>query len=239
MLVELTRVGKQYPLGDTQVCALKSVDLSIDRGEFIVLKGNSGSGKSTLLNLISALDDASQGEVRILGNNVRSLNEVQRAKLRLQTIGIVFQSFNLIPVLTALENVMYPLTLKGISNSEAKQRAEHALQQVGLSAQMQQRPVHLSGGQMQRVAIARALVTQPALILADEPTANLDSHTAETILTLMQQLNRQQDITFIIASHDEYVMTRASRVLTLKDGRITQDSQLTSFFSPSQLQTSV
>ena len=226
MLVELKRVSKHYPLGDTQVCALNGVDLSIDRGEFIVLKGNCGSGKSTLLNLVSALDDASQGNVIIQGHCLAGLNEKQRARLRLDNFGIVFQSFNLIPVLTALENVMYPLTLKGIAKRDAQAKAQHALEQVQLAEQIHQRPVHLSGGQMQRVAIARALVTQPALILADEPTANLDSSTAATILTLMRELNRQQNITFVIATHDEYVMTQASRVITLKDGILIEDCQL-------------
>jgi putative ABC transport system ATP-binding protein len=239
MLVELNRVSKKYALGDNQVCALNSIDLSINHGEFIVLKGNSGSGKSTLLNLISALDDASQGEVRIQGHSIQGLNERQRARLRLDYVGIVFQSFNLIPVLTALENVMYPLTLKGISAADARQRAQRALQQVQLADQLHQRPVHLSGGQMQRVAIARALVTEPALILADEPTANLDSNTAHTILELMQELNQQQNITFIIATHDEYVMTRASRIITLKDGLLIQDDTQSPYFSSERMKSTV
>ena len=226
MLVELKNVNKSFRLGDGSVSAVNGVDLKIKKGEFIVLKGASGSGKSTLLNLLSAVESISSGEIYICGQPLMGLSERERSKLRLNNIGIVFQSFNLIPVLTALENVVYPLTLKGETAASAKQKAERALIEVGLEKQMHQRPVHLSGGQMQRVAIARAIVTRPSLVLADEPTANLDSATATNIMELMQSLNKEHNITFIIATHDDYVMGIANRIITLKDGYIHEDVQL-------------
>ena len=226
MLVELKNVNKSFRLGDGSVSAVNGVDLKIKKGEFIVLKGASGSGKSTLLNLLSAVESISSGEIYICGQPLMGLSERERSKLRLNNIGIVFQSFNLIPVLTALENVVYPLTLKGETATSAKQKAERALIEVGLEKRMHQRPVHLSGGQMQRVAIARAIVTRPSLVLADEPTANLDSATATNIMELMQSLNKEHNITFIIATHDDYVMGIANRIITLKDGYIHEDVQL-------------
>jgi len=227
MLVELKNVNKSFRLGDGSVSAVNGIDLKIKKGEFIVLKGASGSGKSTLLNLLSAVESTSSGEIYICGQPLMGLSERERSKLRLNNIGIVFQSFNLIPVLTALENVVYPLTLKGEAAASAKQKAEKALIEVGLEKQMHQRPAHLSGGQMQRVAIARAIVTRPSLVLADEPTANLDSSTATNIMELMQSLNQEHHITFIIATHDDYVMGIANRIITLKDGCIHEDVQLT------------
>ncbi|MCO1334757.1 ABC transporter ATP-binding protein [Microbulbifer sp. OS29] len=221
MLVELEDVSKRYQLGNLWVDALRGINLTIERGEFLAVKGPSGSGKSTLLNILSALDHCDSGSVEIEGINLSALNEHQCSLFRRRHIGIVFQSFNLIPVLTALENVIYPLTLSGTVN--AKARAEKALEAVGLEQLMSQRPTQLSGGQMQRVAIARAIVSQPNLILADEPTANLDSVTSESIMSLMKQLNREQGVTFVIATHDNYVTGLASRVITVRDGELVED----------------
>ncbi|USD23199.1 ABC transporter ATP-binding protein [Microbulbifer sp. CnH-101-E] len=221
MLVELRNVSKRYAMGDIWVDALKDITLSLGKGEFLAVKGPSGSGKSTLLNILSALDQCDSGTVQVGGVNIGKLGEHKRSKFRNRHIGIVFQSFNLIPVLTALENVMYPLTLRGVKN--AKARALQALKDVGLEKQAGQRPTQLSGGQMQRVAIARAIVTRPDIVLADEPTANLDSKTSETIMALIQKLNREQGITFVISTHDDYVTSLASRVITILDGELVSD----------------
>ncbi|GAB2884814.1 ABC transporter ATP-binding protein [Microbulbifer echini] len=223
MLVELSGISKRYKMGDVWVDALKDVSLSLAKGEFLAVKGPSGSGKSTLLNILSALDQCDSGTVHVGGINIGRLGEHQRSKFRNRHIGIVFQSFNLIPVLSALENVMYPLTLRGVK--EAKPRALQALRDVGLDQQANQRPTQLSGGQMQRVAIARAIVTQPDIVLADEPTANLDSKTSEHIMTLIQKLNKEQGVTFVISTHDDYVTGLASRVITILDGELVKDSQ--------------
>lgn len=222
MLVELNSVSKRYAMGDIWVDALKDVTLSLEKGEFLAVKGPSGSGKSTLLNILSALDQCDSGTVQVGGVNVGELSEHKRSKFRNRHIGIVFQSFNLIPVLTALENVMYPLTLRGVK--EAKPRALQALKDVDLEKQINQRPTQLSGGQMQRVAIARAIVTRPDIVLADEPTANLDSKTSENIMALIQKLNKEQDVTFVISTHDDYVTSLASRVITILDGKLVNDS---------------
>ncbi|GAA5442444.1 ABC transporter ATP-binding protein YxdL [Microbulbifer sp. NBRC 101763] len=222
MLVELNNVSKRYAMGDVWVDALKEITLSLDKGEFLAVKGPSGSGKSTLLNILSALDQCDSGTVQVGGVNVGALGEHKRSRFRNRHIGIVFQSFNLIPVLTALENVMYPLTLRGVK--DAKPRALQALKDVGLEKQVNQRPTQLSGGQMQRVAIARAIVTRPDIVLADEPTANLDSKTSENIMALIQKLNKEQGVTFVISTHDNYVTSLASRVITILDGKLVGDS---------------
>ncbi len=234
MLVSMSNVSKVYPLGKRKVAALNAVNLEIDAGEFVVIKGQSGSGKSTLLNLLSALDHSDSGHVKIKDVAIAKLNETQRAKFRGEHIGIVFQSFNLIPVLTVLENVMYPLTLRGMNKSQAKSLSLSALKDVGLDEFAGQRPNQLSGGQMQRVAIARAIVSKPDLVLADEPTANLDSKTSSTVIQLMHRLNQDHGVTFIIASHHDYVMKQASRLITLEDGQIQQDTKIKS--TPSNYQ---
>lgn len=231
MLVSMSDVSKVYPLGKRKVAALSGVNLEIDAGEFVVIKGQSGSGKSTLLNLLSALDHSDSGQVKIKGVAIAKLNESQRAKFRGEHIGIVFQSFNLIPVLTVLENVMYPLTLRGMNKPQAQSLSLSALKDVGLDEFAGQRPNQLSGGQMQRVAIARAIVSKPDLVLADEPTANLDSKTSSTVIELMHRLNQDHGVTFIIASHHDYVMQQASRLITLEDGMIQQDTQIKSAHS--------
>ncbi|NQY62557.1 MAG: ABC transporter ATP-binding protein [Alteromonadaceae bacterium] len=225
-VVKLQGVSRSFPLGNKQISALNKLDLTLEKGEFVVLRGASGSGKSTLLNLIGAIDDPSEGEVFIHGNPLSSLSDKQKSQLRSQYIGFIFQAFNLIPVLTALENVQYPLSLQKVANGEAKKRAAEALAQVGLADFIDRRPNQLSGGQMQRVAIARALVTKPEIILADEPTANLDSETSKQIMDLLGSLNRETGVTFLFATHHDFVLSRASRILELKDGHIVNDEQV-------------
>ena len=231
MLVNLTKVSRYFELGQSRVCALDHIDLQVNKGEFLVLKGASGSGKSTLLNLIGAMDEADEGEVTIAGKSLGILSDRQKSHVRRDHIGFIFQSFNLLPVLSALENVQYPLSLRtgakakgAASHKENKEKALRAIERVGLSEFVDHKPNQLSGGKMQRVAIARALVTEPDIILADEPTANLDSANAQSIMALMKQLNAQ-GITFIFATHHDYVLDQASRVIELCDGRILQDKQ--------------
>ena len=225
-VVKLQGVSRSFPLGNKPIIALDKLDLTLEKGEFVVLKGVSGSGKSTLLNLIGAIDDPSEGEVFIHGQRLSSLSDKQKSQLRSQYIGFIFQAFNLIPVLTALENVQYPLSLQKVANGEAKDRATAALTQVGLADFINRRPNQLSGGQMQRVAIARALVTKPDIILADEPTANLDSETSKQLMDLLGSLNRKTGVTFLFATHHDFVLSRASRILELKDGHIIKDERL-------------
>lgn len=220
-VVQLIDVKRSYLLGKNTVTALNGINLTINKGEFVVLKGASGSGKSTLLNIIGAMDDADSGEVVITGHKMCQMNDNQKSALRSKHIGFIFQSFNLIPVLTALENVQYPLSLQGASN--AKARAQKALEQVGLGDFIHNRPNQLSGGQMQRVAIARAIVTQPDVVLADEPTANLDSETSKQIMILLESLNKDLGITFLFATHHDFVLQRASRIIELKDGLLASD----------------
>ena len=220
-IVALEGVEKDYPLGKTTVHALRGVDLKIERGEFSVLAGPSGSGKTTVLNLIGCVDVATRGNVRVAGKDTRALGEKARTKLRLHTLGFIFQSFNLIPVLDIYQNVEFPLLLsKGITKSERKRRTMELIERVGLVEHIKQRPGELSGGQRQRVAIARALVTRPAIVLADEPTANLDSVTGRQILDLMREMNRADHTTFLFSTHDAQVMSYAQRVIRIADGKI-------------------
>lgn len=220
VVVALENISRHFMLGKNKVHALKNINLTISKGEFLVLKGTSGSGKSTLLNIIGAMDEANTGDVIIANKSLNKLSDNKKSHIRKQHIGFIFQSFNLLPVLTALENVQYPLSLQGVKNT--KNKAIAALTRVGLADFMHHKPNQLSGGQMQRVAIARALVTEPDIILADEPTANLDSNTATSIMELMKQLNKQ-GITFIFATHHDYVLSQASRIIELKDGEIIND----------------
>jgi putative ABC transport system ATP-binding protein len=220
-MFNVTNISRRYRVGNKDVNAVHRLSLQIDTGEFIIIRGMSGSGKSTLLNIVGVMDEPTAGQLKFEGQDITQLNEKQKALFRRQNIGFVFQSFNLIPVLTAVENVMYPLTLKHESN--VKQKALLALEKVGLENFANQRPNELSGGQMQRVAIARALVTEPKVILADEPTANLDSKTAESIMSLMTSLNKEFQTTFIIASHHDYLFGLASRIITMRDGGIIED----------------
>lgn len=234
-VVKLQQVSRSFMLGNKPIVALDKLDLSIEKGEFVVLRGASGSGKSTLLNLIGAMDDANAGEIFIHDQALSGLSDKQKSRLRSHYIGFIFQSFNLIPVLTALENVQYPLALQKVNDKDAKTRAAEALNQVGLGDFLQQRPNQLSGGQMQRVAIARAIVTQPDIILADEPTANLDSDTSTQIMDLLGDLNAKTGVTFLFATHHDFVLSRASRVLELKDGHIIKDQQMGDAYATSSL----
>jgi putative ABC transport system ATP-binding protein len=219
-LIETKDIKKDYLLGETVVHALRGVDLTIDRGEFVAIWGPSGSGKTTLLNLIGAIDEPSSGQLFIEDQEVALLSDNRRTELRNGSIGFIFQGFNLIPVLSAVENVMLPLQIKGTSLSEARDRALGRLDEVGLSDFVRHRPDKMSGGQQQRVAIARALVANPSLVIADEPTANLDSDTSRSIIGLMRSLNEKEKTTFIFSTHDQRVLDRVERLVRLEDGRI-------------------
>jgi putative ABC transport system ATP-binding protein len=212
-------------MGKTTLQALKGVSLTVEPGEFLCLAGPSGSGKTTLLNLIGCLDKPSAGKISVENQSTQNLSPYDLAQLRRHRIGFVFQTFNLIPVLTAYENVELPLILKGVLPNERERRVMKMLEAMNIHALSKHRPDELSGGQQQRVAIARALVTEPAMVLADEPTANLDSETGIAIIDLMHKLNREQETTFIFSSHDPKVMERASRLVRLKDGLIVDNGQ--------------
>ena len=217
--VTVRDVSKTYRLGKVTVTALDGVSLAVKAGEFLAVAGPSGSGKTTLLNLIGCLDTPTSGQVAIDGEAISGLSPGRRADLRARKLGFVFQTFNLIPVLTAWENVEYPLLLqRGRGDVAARVRA--ALEHVGLADRARHRPPELSGGQQQRVAIARALVTEPALVLADEPTANLDSRTGHEIVELMRRLNRERGTTFVFSTHDPRIVNAADRVLEISDGRL-------------------
>jgi len=220
-IVQVENVSKEYALGKQTVTALQHVSLAIAKGEFMALAGPSGSGKSTLLNMIGCIDTPSSGRISIEGKDIGGKSPDELADLRLDTLGFVFQTFNLLPVLSARENVEYPLLQKrDLDKSERHDRIEHYLKVVGLERYAHHRPNELSGGQRQRVAIARALATHPKIVLADEPTANLDHKTGEDILRLMKQLNHEEGTTFIFSTHDARVMEMADRVIELADGQI-------------------
>ncbi|MBI3813567.1 MAG: ABC transporter ATP-binding protein [Nitrospinae bacterium] len=219
-MVSLNGVTKDYRLGRTVVNAVKGIDLEINEGEFVSICGPSGSGKSTLLNLIGCLDMPTTGTIRIMGEDVSRLKDFALSKLRNNHIGFIFQMFNLIPVLTAYENVEYPLLIHGMKRKERQARVSRMLDEVGLNKFIKHKPDELSGGQRQRVAIARALVTNPKIVLADEPTANLDSQTGIEILELMKRINEEHKTTFIFSTHDPKVVRYAKRVYNITDGRI-------------------
>jgi len=222
-VIELQGVKKDYPLGATTVHAIRGMDLAIEEGDFLSIVGPSGSGKTTLLNIIGCIDQPTEGMVKIHGEDITTHSDRMLTDLRLHTIGFIFQTFNLIPVLTARENVEFPLLLmkkENLGKKEIRARAEKLIEEVGLSEQASQKPFELSGGQRQRVAIARALVTRPAIVLADEPTANLDSETGEMILKLMKELNVIEKTTFIFSTHDPDILKYASGVVKIKDGLI-------------------
>jgi putative ABC transport system ATP-binding protein len=220
-LCEIVHVTRTYGSGATAVRAVDDVDLRIEPGEFTAFVGPSGSGKTTLLNQVGCLDRPSSGEIRLEGRSTSGLSDPELAALRARRIGFIFQSFNLIPVLTAAENVELALQLAGLPAPRAD--TERLLQQVGLADLGNRRPNQLSGGQQQRVAVARALVKKPALVIADEPTANLDSSNGEAILDLMRQLNAELGITFLFSTHDPMVMGHARRIVTLHDGKVRSD----------------
>lgn len=221
MAVEIKSVRKVYPLGKTEVEALKGIDLNIADGEFTTIAGPSGCGKTTLLNLIGCMDVPSSGELFLDGEPISKLNDIQLTQLRLHKIGFIFQSFNLIPVLSVFQNVEFPLLLQGgLSKIERQKKVTTLVEKVGLSPYLRHRSNELSGGQRQRVAIARALVTSPRIVLADEPTANLDSETGARIIALMKEMNALEKTTFIFSTHDPNVMNQASRVIRLRDGKV-------------------
>ncbi len=224
-MIQVKNVVKDYHTGETVVHALRGVSMDIDQGEFISIAGPSGSGKTTLLNLIGCIDKVDSGEVIIHGQPVSGLNKNELALFRRKNLGFVFQSFNLIPVLTALENVSFVLSLLDVSDNEVKERTMALLKEVGLEGMENRRPSRLSGGQQQRVAIARALIKQPQIILADEPTANLDSKTGRDILDLMEVMNKKHNTTFVFSTHDQMVMDFAHRLVLLHDGEIIQDER--------------
>jgi putative ABC transport system ATP-binding protein len=211
---------KEYPMGAERVHALRGVDIDVYPGDFLALRGPSGSGKTTLINLLGLLDVPDQGLLRLEDRDTATLSENERADTRRDRFGFVFQSFNLIPVLTAAENVAYPMLLKASPPAAMQARAGELLAAVGLAGKEHVRPDLLSGGQRQRVAIARALANHPVIIFADEPTASLDSHTADTILDLMRQLNQERGVAFVLSTHDPRVVERAARVIALHDGAI-------------------
>jgi putative ABC transport system ATP-binding protein len=222
-IVETSGVTRVFDVGAAAVHALRGIDLTVDEGEFVAVAGPSGSGKTTLFNIIGGLDEPSQGEVKVGGRPLAGMNRRQLSRLRLDNIGFVFQAYNLIPVLNAFENVEYPLILRKVPEAERRQKVTDLLTAVGLAEMMHRRPAQMSGGQQQRVAIARALVCDPVVVLADEPTANLDSETGKSLLQLMRGLNQDKGITFLFSTHDPMVMHAARRLIRLKDGTIESD----------------
>ena len=225
-IVSIQNVRKDYHLDKVVVPALQGVDLTVSQGDFLSIVGPSGSGKTTLLNLIGCVDTATSGTVLVDGQDTRNLSDHQLTDLRLNTLGFIFQSFNLVPVLSVFQNVEFPLLLqRKLGKEERARRVNELLEKVGLDKHSQHRPSELSGGQRQRVAIARALVTRPKIVLADEPTANLDSVTGENIIDLMKEMNRVEKTTFIFSTHDAKVMSHANSVVRLADGKIADDTK--------------
>ncbi len=222
-LVKLSGVRKRYRLGDTYIEALRGVDLTIDAGEFIAVWGPSGSGKSTLCNLLGLVDECDEGVVRFRDKVVGDLDDNHRSDLRIREIGFVFQSFNLVPVLGALENVMLPRLIRGDSPARVRREAVELLETLGIGAYLDHRPDKLSGGQQQRVAIARALNTDPSLVIADEPTANLDTVNAKAIIDIMRRRNRDHGTTFVFSTHDQRLLDNVGRRVKLHDGTIAED----------------
>ena len=226
-LIRTEHLTKIYPMGMTTLVALKNVNLSFNKGEFAGLVGPSGSGKTTLLNILGSLDSPSEGSAEVMGNKVEKLSHKSAALLRNHHMGFIFQTYNLLPVYTVFENVEFPLLLQDLPPSDRKKLVDEALEWVGLAERAGSKPAQLSGGQSQRVAIARAIVKKPELILADEPTANLDAENSHHIMKTMVQLNEKLDTTFIFATHDEKVMTYLKRKIFLNDGKVIRDETIT------------
>ncbi|MCF8309196.1 MAG: ABC transporter ATP-binding protein [Bacteroidales bacterium] len=222
-VIEIKDLQKIYNSTSVPVHAVNGINLSFEKGEFSAVVGPSGSGKTTLLNIVGGLDDASEGEVRVANTRMSDLSSSERIDFRLKNIGFVFQAYNLIPVLTAKENIEFIMQLQGIPKKERDDRTMKLLKAVGLGDRWNDRPNKLSGGQQQRVAVARALASKPQFILADEPTANLDSKSTETLLDIMENLNREENITFIFSTHDQRVVKKARRVITIEDGQVNSD----------------
>jgi putative ABC transport system ATP-binding protein len=222
-IVECIDVRKTYQQGNVKISALENVSLAVEKGEFVALAGPSGSGKTTLLNIIGGLDRPDSGKVTVDNSVLDTLSRSRLAELRLHKIGFVFQAYNLIPVLSAVENVEFVMLLQGLPAPTRREKARLILDDVGLADKYDRRPAELSGGQQQRVAVARAIVSDPAIVLADEPTANLDSKTGQRLLEMMQQMNEQKNITFIFSTHDQMVMNYARRLVLIHDGRLVED----------------
>jgi putative ABC transport system ATP-binding protein len=222
-IVECKDVTKVYQQGKVNVTALNGVSLSIKQGGFVAIAGPSGSGKTTMLNIIGGLDEADSGEVIVDGKVLNEMSQSELAELRLNKVGFVFQAYNLIPVLSALENVEFVMLLQGVPAKERRDRAIDILDDVGLSGTYDRRPAELSGGQQQRVAVARAIVSNPSIVLADEPTANLDSKTGRGLLEMMREMNEKKGVTFIFSTHDYMVMALAKRLVKLRDGQVADD----------------
>lgn len=222
-IVECTDIKKTYHQGKVQAQALRGVSLRIEKGGFVALAGPSGSGKTTLLNIIGGLDSADSGSVKVDGNALNEMTQSQLANLRLHKVGFVFQAYNLIPVLSASENVEFVMLLQGVPANERRERAKSILDDVGLEGKNDRRPAELSGGEQQRVAVARAIVSNPSIVLADEPTANLDSKTGAGLLDMMERMNEGKEVTFIFSTHDKMVMDYARRLVYLRDGRVVDD----------------
>ncbi len=223
VLVETTNLEKEFRTGEVRVQALRGVDMTIHAGEFMSIVGPSGSGKTTLLNLIGALDVPTDGRIQVFGHDLSNLSRHARANLRLHSLGFVFQAYNLVPVLTARENVEFVLEIQGMPAGQRRARAEETLSDLDLTDLAERRPGEMSGGQQQRVAVARAVAARPRLVLADEPTANLDSDNAHALLEMMRRLRDDRGMTFAFSTHDPLVISYASRVLTLRDGKVVSD----------------
>ena len=219
-IVECSDVIKTYQQGKVEVNALNGITLSIAKGGFIAIAGPSGSGKTTMLNLIGGLDRPNSGAIVVDGNDFEEMNQTQLATLRLHKVGFVFQAYNLIPVLSAVENVEYVMLLQGVPAAKRRKRAKAILDEVGLEGKYHRRPAELSGGQQQRVAVARAIVSNPSIVLADEPTANLDSKTGEGLLQLMKEMNEKKSVTFIFSTHDRKIVGEAEIIYSLEDGQL-------------------
>jgi len=222
-IVQCQSASKIYGEGELAVHAVDGIDLLVEKGDFISLSGPSGSGKTTLLNLIGGLDSLSSGDIYVDDQHINELEKAELADMRLNHIGFVFQAYNLIPVLSAYENIEFIMQLQGVKTDERRQKAHEILLEVGLEGMGERRPAQLSGGQQQRIAVARAMVSRPGIILADEPTANLDSHTASELLDLMQHLNQEYKTTFIVATHDSKVIDFTRRKIRMRDGKIIED----------------
>ena len=227
-LIEFDAVCKYYQMGDTTVKAADHITMKIEKGEFVAIVGQSGSGKSTCMNIIGCLDVPTAGSYRLNGREVGKMSGNEQAEVRNEMLGFIFQQYNLLPKLNLLENVEVPLIYAGVPRAERRRRAREALEQVGLGDKLKNKPNQLSGGQQQRVAIARALVTNPSLVLADEPTGNLDTHSADDVFALLREFNRRQHTTFLIVTHDPRLAARCDRIIELVDGRIVADQAVAS-----------
>ena len=225
-VIEIKDLVKIYSNNVMEVTAVDNVNLTIEKGEFTAIVGPSGSGKTTLLNMIGGLDQATSGQILVDGIDIATLNAKQLVDFRLHNIGFVFQSYNLIPVLSASENVSFIMEMQGLDKATIQSRTAEILTEVGLGDRMESRPNQMSGGQQQRVAVARAMASRPKFIIADEPTANLDSKTTEKLLEIMQELNEKENITFLFSTHDQRVVNKARRIIVLEDGKIVKDEKV-------------